>query len=47
MFPPTLGGHRSSKEIWLSAAVFPQDIFEGFQARVKTCAASVHLEDAT
>jgi hypothetical protein len=44
--PPKLEGYRRNKETWLNAAVFANDVYEGFQAKAETCAAAIDLEDA-
>src|SRR5579871_4548165 len=46
LLPPTLGGYRPNRETWANAAVFAQDVFEGFQSGTETCAAAIDLEDA-
>jgi len=46
ILPTSLGGYRPNRETWSNAAVFAQDVYEGFQSGVEMCAAAVDLEDA-
>ena len=44
--PTLLGGYRQEKKTWQFAAIFAQDVFEGFDSRMETCAVAIDLEDA-
>ena len=44
--PTLLGGYRPGKKTWQNAAIFAQDVFEGFDSRMEICAVTIDLEDA-
>jgi ribonuclease HI len=46
LLPPTLGGYRPNRETWANAAVFAQEVYEGFHQHRETCAVAIDLEDA-